>query len=666
MSGEPPRRRAPERPRVPAGTPGAAAPRGPGGMMMGAPVEKSIDFRGSVRRIAAMLAPERARILSVAAFSVVSVTLAVLGPRILGAATNVIFNGVIGRALPAGATKEQAVAVLRASGRDTFADMVSAMDVVPGAGVDFDRLASILAVALAIYAGAFLFGWLQGRLVATVVQNGAYDLRERVESKLSRLPLSYFDHQPRGEILSRATNDIDNLAQSLQQTLSQLATSALTVVGVLGMMLWISPLLAVVALVTVPLSTVVTVLIAKRSQPRFVAQWASTGRLNAEVEEMYTGHALVKVFGRQNEAIERFDVENETLREAGFRAQFISGTIQPALGFLSNVNYVIVAVVGGLRVAGGTMTLGDVQAFIQYSRQFTQPIMQLASMMNIMQSGVASSERVFELLDADEQRPDPVPAASLPSPIRGRVAFENVTFRYEPDRPLIEGLSLVADPGETVAIVGPTGAGKTTLVNLLSRFYEVGAGRITIDGVDVATVTRRELRSNIGIVPQDPWLFRGTIAENLRYGTDREISDEEMFAAARATHVDRFIRTLPNGYDTVIDDEGAAVSAGEKQLLTITRAFLADRAILVLDEATSSVDTRTEALVRRAMNALRRDRTSFVIAHRLSTIRDADLILMMEDGAIVEQGTHEELLAAEGPYARLYASQFAAAVVEEV
>ena len=633
---------------------------------MGMPTEKAMDFTGSLKRFAGYLRVERLAVAVITVLSVLSVTLAVLGPKLLGNGTNVIFAGVIGSQMPAGVTKEQAVENLRANGQGTQADMLAAMDVVPGQGIDFAALRTILLLVLAIYVGSFLFGWIQGRVTTSVVQRTVRRLRAEVEAKLGRLPLSYFDRQKKGEVLSRVTNDIDNVAQTLQQTLSQLVTSVLTVVGVLAMMFWISPLLAVIALVTVPLSVLVTALIAKRSQPQFIKQWAATGRLNAHVEEMYTGHALVKVYGHQQTAVDTFETENAELYEASFKAQFISGIIQPAMGFVANLNYVIVAVVGGLRVASGTLSLGDVQAFIQYSRQFTQPITQIASMMNLLQSGVASAERVFELLDAEEQSPDPSPAAVL-TDVQGRVAFEDVSFRYVPDRPLIDDLSIVAEPGQTVAIVGPTGAGKTTLVNLIMRFYEVDGGRITLDGVDVRTMTRDGLRSNIGMVLQDTWLFKGTIEENLRYGVPDgvEVTEEQFLEATRATHVDPFVRTLPDGYATVIDDEGSGVSAGEKQLLTIARAFLADPAILILDEATSSVDTRTEVLVQQAMNALRAGRTSFVIAHRLSTIRDADVILVMEDGAIVEMGNHEVLIEKGGAYARLYESQFAAAAVEE-
>ena len=632
----------------------------------GLPAEKALDFRGSGRRLLTLLRPERRWIGLVGVLSVLSVSLAVLGPKVLGSATNVIFAGVVGQRLPGGTEVADAVRQLRARGQDELADIVAAMPgLVPGEGVDFARLGTILLTVLGIYLGASLFNYLQGLITTYVVQRTTYRMRSDVETKLTRLPLSYYDGRPRGEILSRVTNDIDNISQTLQQTMSQLINALLTVVGVLVMMIWISPLLAVVAVVTVPLSGLVAARIAKRAQPQFVRQWRVTGRLNGHIEEMYTAHALVKVFGQQQAAIRTFREENDDLFDASFRAQFVSGIIQPAMWAIANLNFVAIAVIGGLRVASGAMTLGDVQAFIQYSRQFTMPITQVASMANLLQSGVASAERVFELLDAPEQEPEPAHPARVPQ-VRGRVAFENVSFRYDPDVSLIEDLSLVAEPGTTVAIVGPTGAGKTTLVNLIMRFYEVDSGRITLDGVDVASMTRRDLRSALGIVLQDTWLFDGTIEENIAYGASdpEHVDPDAVIEAAQATHVDRFVRTLPGGYSTRVDDEGGAVSVGEKQLLTIARAFLADPAILILDEATSSVDTRTEVLVQHAMNALRKGRTSFVIAHRLSTIRDADVILVMEDGSIVEQGTHDDLMAAGGAYARLYASQFAAAAVE--
>jgi len=630
---------------------------------MGGPAAKAMNFKGSLGRLVARLREERRLVTAAVMLGIVSVALSVIGPKILGHATDLIFTGLIGERLPAGVTKAQAVAQLRATGQARIADMVSAMDVVPGRGVDFGAVGYVLLAVLVLYVAASVLSWVQGRVATVIVQHTVYEMRAEVEAKFSRMPLSYFDSKPRGELLSRVTNDIDNVAQSMQQTLSQLLTSLLTVIGVIAMMVYVSPVLSLVALVTVPVSMFITLTIAKRSKPQFVGQWSTTGKLNGHVEEAYTGHELVKVFGRSDESVAAFRELNEQLYTSSFKAQFISGLIQPAMMFVANLNYVAIAVIGGLRVASGSISLGDVQAFIQYSRQFTQPLTQVASMANLLQSGVASAERVFEIFDAPEQSADAIPAVT-PAQVSGRVAFEDVSFSYDPSRPLIEHLDLVAEPGQTIAIVGPTGAGKTTLANLLLRFYDVDAGRITLDGVDVRDMRREDLRAQFGMVLQDTWLFGGSILENIAYGAEGA-SPAQISAAAEAAYVDHFVRTLPEGYDTLIDDDGASVSAGQRQLLTIARAFLADPAILILDEATSSVDTRTEALVQRAMAALRTGRTSFVIAHRLSTIRDADRIVVMVEGAIVEHGTHAQLLADEGAYYRLYAAQFSGAIVDE-
>ncbi|MFI6996995.1 ABC transporter ATP-binding protein [Nocardia sp. NPDC050175] len=634
----------------------------PGMPAPGAPDAKAKSFGPSLKRLLHRLAPEKKLVWLVMLLAITSVVLNTLGPYMLGRATNLVFDGFVGKhqlRFPPGTTKDQAIDYLRASGNNTFADMVGAMDVTPGVGIDFTAVGHVLLLVLALYIGASVFGWLQAFLLNMVINRTVKRLRGEIEDKIHRLPLRYFDSQPRGDVLSRVTNDVDNVSQSLQQTMSQLIVSVFTVLGILVMMFWISPLLALIALLTVPAAIVVTALIAKRSKPHFVDQWKHTGLVNAQVEEAYTGHEIVTAFGRNQEVGAEFDKRNEELYQSSFKAQFISGLIMPAIMFLGNVNFVLVALVGGLRVATGQLSLGEVQAFIQYSRQFSQPLTQIGAMANLLQSGVASAERIFEILDAEEQSPDPIAADTRPVD-RGEVEFEGISFRYEEEKPVIERLSLIAEPGHVVAIVGPTGAGKTTLVNLLMRFYELDSGAITIDGVDITRISRDNLRSRIGMVLQDTWLFKGTIRENIAYGNPNA-GEEDILAAARAAYVDRFVHALPDGYDTVIDEEGSGVSAGEKQLITIARAFLAKPSILILDEATSSVDTRTELLVQHATAALRRDRTSFVIAHRLSTIRDADLIVVMEAGRIVEHGTHERLLEERGAYYRLYNAQFAAA-----
>jgi ATP-binding cassette subfamily B multidrug efflux pump len=593
----------------------------------GMPTERSDQFGLAVRRLGLLLRPERAILVVVLVTAIASAFLNVLGPRVLGWGTDVIIEGI-----------------------------------QSPTGIDLGRLHRVLLLAIGLYVVSAALSIMTAWMIAGVVQRLMRRLRAQAEAKIHALTLRHIDQQARGDLLSRVTNDLDNLAQSLQQTLSQMLTSVLLLIGVAGMMFLISPLLAMVALTTVPLSVYGMRKVAGRARPRFLAQWSNTGALNAQIEEAFTGHAIVKAFGRQHEVEERFRSTNDKLYEASFGAQFMSSLMQPLTMFLGNVQYVLVAVVGGMRVASGAISVGEVQAFIQYSRTFSMPLTQLASMLNVFQSGIASLERVLELLDTEEQTPDPVESEPMP-PIHGRVAFEDVSFSYDPSRPLIEHLSLVAEPGQTIAIVGPTGAGKTTLVNLIMRFYELDDGRITLDGRDISQIPRRELRENLGMVLQDTWLFGGTIRDNIAYGRP-DASEEDILAAARATYVDRFVHHLPGGYDTVIDEEGDNISAGQKQLLTIARAFLSQPAILILDEATSSVDTRTEVLIQEAMNALRVGRTSFVIAHRLSTIRGADVILVMEDGRIVEQGSHDELLSHDGPYFRLYSSQFAAPVID--
>ena len=622
----------------------------------GPPPGKTKDVGKTLRQLLGRLRPERTWIVVSALLALGSVAFSVIGPKIIGNAVNVIFDGVLGKNLPAGLTKAQVVAQLRAHGQGQIADLVAGANVVPGHGIDFTMLGRILGLAALVYLLSAALQWLLAYIMAGVAQRTVFGLRQDVEAKMARLPLKYFDSHPHGDLLSRVTNDIDNISTTLQQGLTQILTSTLTIVGVLAVMVWISALLAAVALITVPLSILTTLLVARRSQKQFAAQWARTGTLNGHVEQMHTGHVLVQVFGRRQKAIEEFNQQNQALYEASFRAQFLSGIIQPAIAFLGNVNYVAIAALGGYLVASGRITLGDVQAFIQYSRQFTMPITQLAGQLNLLQSGLASAERVFEFLDAQEEVPDRV-VNSLPAEPQGNVALEHVAFRYEPEKPLIADFSLEATPGSTIAIVGPTGAGKTTIVNLLMRFYEIDGGRICVDGIDAREVSRDDVRRVFGMVLQDTWLFTGTIRDNIGYGRLGSTADE-IVAAAQAAHADHFIRTLPDGYDTVLNDDASNISAGQKQLLTIARAFLADRTVLILDEATSSVDTRTEVQIQQAMARLRQGRTSFVIAHRLSTIRNADSIVVMDQGKIVEQGAHAELLARHGFYYTLYQSQF--------
>ena len=616
---------------------------------------KAKQFWPSAKRLLGLLAPYKMALTAVFVMNAASVVLAVYAPRVMGRAMDVIFSGVMSKHMPPGTTKEQAIEGLRAAGQDRFADMASAMELTPGSGIDFDRLGQLIVLVVALYAAASLLMWAQGAILNKLTMRAVFNLRERVEAKINHLPLRYFDTRQRGDVMSRTTNDVDNVQQALQQSLSSLFNAILTVVSILVMMFAISWQLALVALLAIPLTGLVMGLVGTRSQKQFTTQWKATGDVNGHVEESFSGHDVAVIFGRTDELRRTFDERNNELAGAAQKAQFLANSMHPTMQFISYLSYVAIAVLGGVKVASGKLTLGDATAFIQYSRQFNQPLGEIAGMMQMLQSGVASAERVFELLDAEEE-----PADSAQTLMDGRaeglVEFRDVSFSYT-DEPLIQDLNLRVEPGQTAAIVGPTGAGKTTLVNLIMRFYDVDSGRVTLDGVDIRDYSREDLRGQIGMVLQDAVLFKGTIMDNIRYGR-LDATDEEVIEAAKATYVDRFVRSLPDGYDTEVDQDGGSVSAGERQLITIARAFLSQPSLLILDEATSSVDTRTEVMVQQAMNALRSNRTSFVIAHRLSTIRDADVIVVMEDGRIVEQGSHAELVEKQGAYWRLHQSQF--------
>ncbi|WP_261167149.1 ABC transporter ATP-binding protein [Microbacterium sp. Marseille-Q6965] len=639
-----------------------------GGFEPGAMGGKPQNFWPSFLRFIGLLRPYAWVFGFATVLGAIGVVLSVAGPKVLGEATNIVFEGAVGLLIGdqfAGMTQEQVVQALEAAGQQDFANMVAAMQSFqPGTGIDFEALRTVIMWAVAVYVVGALLQWIQGYIINVVMVRTMFRVREQIEAKIHRLPLSYFDRVQRGELISRVTNDVDNMTQTLQQSLSGAITSLLMVIGVVGMMFSISWQLALVALVSLPLIGVIMGVIGPKSQKAFQTQWKKVGRLNSRVEESFSGHALVKVFGREKAVSAAFQEENEELYEASFKAQFLSGIMMPSMQFVGYLTYAGIAVLGGIMVASGQIRIGDVQAFVQYSQQFTQPLTELGGMLPVVQSGTASAERVFALLDEDEEEPDAEDAPTAPADGAGVIEFRNVAFSYSPDQPLIRDLSFRVQPGHTVAIVGPTGAGKTTLVNLLMRFYELDGGAILLDGQDTGEMTRADLRSRTGMVLQDPWLFAGTIRDNIRYGNEAA-TDAEIQQAAEATYVDRFVHSLPDGYDTVLEEDAANVSAGERQLVTIARAFLRRPQVLILDEATSSVDTRTELLLQKAMAALREGRTSFVIAHRLSTIRDADLILVMEHGAIVEQGTHDELIAQQGAYWRLYQSQFEHAAADQ-
>ncbi|MFT9111876.1 MAG: ABC transporter ATP-binding protein [Bifidobacterium psychraerophilum] len=639
------------------------------GMPAAIPVQKKGQTGKIIKRLLHYLLASKIRVGIMVVSGMISVGLIVLGPKILGRATNVLFSGILGTMLqkqgvPKGTPMKQVIAALHARGQGSLADMISSMDVKVGEGIDWSKFGTILLIVIAIYLLSILLRLVQNFLMTRVVSNAVFRMRAQIEDKMSRLPLQYFDRTPRGEVMSRTTNDVDNISQTLQQILGELFFSVFMVVGTFIMMLTISPLLTLIAFIIIPVMGLCAGFIMKKTQPNFIAQWAKTGEVNSHVEEMFSGHMIVSSYGRQDAAKAEFEGRNRELYDASFKASFLSSLVTPVTTFFGNLSFVLVVIFGGVKVLSGTLSLGDLQAFTQYSRQSSQPLGELASMGTMLQSSLASCQRIFEFLDEEEQRPDPADAHEIGEltggTVEGHVRFDNVSFSYRPDEPLIQNLSLQAKPGQTVAIVGPTGAGKTTLVNLLMRFYEIQGGAITIDGVDTSTVTRDSLRRHFGMVLQDTWLFDGTVRDNLLYGVPegRHLSEEQMLEGAKATHVDEFIRRLPEGYDTVLNEDSSELSQGERQLMTICRAFLSDPDILILDEATSSVDTRTELLVQQAMNALRKNRTSFVIAHRLSTIRDADLILVVNHGSIIEQGSHDELIALNGAYATLYNSQF--------
>src|SRR5690625_4788585 len=621
-----------------------------------APNQRVKNLWGSTKQLGARLGPERRPLGVVVALIIASVVLSVLAPRILGQAVDVIYSGFIGGRLPAGADLQTLIDQANAEGNTDYAEMLAKSGVTPGVGIDFGLLGQKIGILIAMYVGAALFQWWSGYLLNLLVMRVVYRLREDIETKINTLPLAFFDSRQRGDIMSRVTNDVDHVQNALQQGFSQALNSLLRVLGFAAMMFILSWRLALIALIALPLTALVAGLLGSRSRNKFTEQWRETGRLNGHIEETFSGLELVRIFGRSEDMMAEFDERNDALYRSAFTAQFLSGSIMPLMQFVSFLSYVLIAVAGALRVASGHITLGDATAFIQYSREFSQPLSQLGGLANMILSGVASFERCHELLDADEQTPDQA-SPTPPREARGHVEFRDVTFSYTPQTSLIHGLTLDVAPGQTVAIVGPTGAGKTTLVNLIMRFYELDAGQILIDGVDTATMTRAAVRTQVGMVLQDAVLFEDTIANNIRYGR-LDATDDEVVQAAQATMVDRFVRQLPHGYDTIVEADAQNLSAGERQLLTIARAYIANPSLLILDEATSSVDTRTEMAVQQAMNRLRSGRTSFVIAHRLSTIRDADVIVMMENGQIVETGSHAELISSEGAYHRLYMSQF--------